>query len=337
MTISKIEWTDRSDWNPIRGCTRVSPGCGGPGKQGGCYAEGMASRFSKPGQWGHGFAEMRNHEPRWTGKVELQEDRVALPLSWRQRARVFVSSTSDVFHEALPDTAIDKLFAVMALCPQHTFQVLTKRPERMLEYWIGAERYRDVHPLDDRVQKIADAAGRLMEDGDNAHDCVLNLDWPLPNIWLGISAEDQERWDERKQFLRDTPAAVRFASFEPLLGAIHEPRPMSDFIQWSIVGGESGPRARPMHPDWARNLRDQSIMAGVPFLFKQWGEWAPTADVGFGDPPRAAEHVFPTGESIHTLGGPLPLGIAMRRIGKKAAGRLLDGREWSQFPPEILS
>ena len=132
--MGKIEWTDRSDWNPIRGCTRVSPGCGGPGTQGGCYAEGMAARFSKPGQWGHGFAEMRNGAPRWAGQVELQKDRVALPLSWRKPARVFVSSTSDVFHEALPDKAIDKLFAVMALCPHLTFQVLTKRPERMRQW-----------------------------------------------------------------------------------------------------------------------------------------------------------------------------------------------------------
>lgn len=130
---SKIEWTDAT-WNPVRGCSRVSPGCGGPGKAGGCYAEAIAGRFSQPGQWGYGFAEVHNGEARWTGRVDLIESRLPLPLQWKRPRRIFVNSTSDLFHEKLHDEAIDRVFAVMALCPQHIFQVLTKRAERMREY-----------------------------------------------------------------------------------------------------------------------------------------------------------------------------------------------------------
>lgn len=213
MTTSKIEWTDRSDWNPVRGCTRVSPGCGGPGPHGGCYAEALAARFSKPGQWGHGFAEMQGGKPRWTGKVELIEDRLTLPLRWRKPAKVFVSSTSDIFHESLPDEAIDRIFAVMALAPHLTFQVLTKRSWRMRKYLatIAADptRRTRIYAIGCRMMGVAEP--RRYEAPPS---------FPLPNVWLGVSVEDQLAADERIPELLATPAAVRWLSCEPLLGPV---------------------------------------------------------------------------------------------------------------------
>lgn len=322
--ISKIEWTDAT-WNPVRGCTRVSEGCRG------CYAERDAARFSQPGQWGHGFAENKNGEARWTGQVALIPHMLDLPLRWKTPRKIFVNSTSDLFHEALADAAIDRVFAVMALCPQHTFQVLTKRPERMREYFLK-RRFLDVHPLEDR----GDAISAAMNEIAPQHWCKRELQdyteegLPLANIWLGTSCEDQPTFDDRAAYLRSTPAAVRFLSLEPLLGAIDG----CGFagIDWVIVGGESGPKARPMHPDWARSIRDQCAAAGVAFFFKQWGAWGATANIGFGDTPNAKTHVFRTGRTFDTLGGPVPYGIEMRRVGKKRAGRLLDGVEHSAMP-----
>lgn len=349
MTASKIEWTDRSDWNPIRGCTRVSEGCRN------CYAEGIAARFSGPGQPFHGFAERTPKGPRWTGKVELVEDRLTLPLRWRKPARIFASSTSDIFHESLPDEAIDRIFAVMALAPQHTFQVLTKRPERMRAY------VADLHTK--RVLK----AGMVAIDGKAviehyADPADFPLWKPLPNVWLGVSVEDQATADERIPHLLATPAARRFLSCEPLLGAVdletawHGENALdsecwgecgwcpkglpplhncqqgrqsaAEFdkgrsgIDWVIVGGESGPNARPMHPDWARSLRDQCQAAGVPFFFKQWGEWWPA------NLEAKCPSATPDDAAVRDMGD----GQLMFKVGKARAGRLLDGREWSEFP-----
>lgn len=308
MTESKIEWTDRSDWNPVRGCTRVSPGCGGPGPNGGCYAEALAARFSKPGLWGHGFAEMQDGKPRWTGKVEFQEDRVTLPLRWRKPAKIFVSSTSDIFHEALPDEAIDKIFAVMALATHHTFQVLTKRPARMRDYLLS----RQPSPGFGLCDLIADQGSSICWLTSDVRALSWNYPpWPLPNLWLGVSCERQQEADERIPLLLQTPAAIRFISAEPLLGPIdlrkwHLSIPHLD---WVIVGGESGHNARPMHPQWARDIRDQCAAAGVAFFMKQWGGWAP------GDGDCAGQQSY--------------------KVGKKAAGRLLDGREWNEFPDQV--
>ena len=359
MTASKIEWTDRSDWNPIRGCTRVSPGCGGPGKAGGCYAESMAARFSRPGMWGHGYAEMVRGEARWTGKVELQEDRLLLPLSWKKPAKVFASSTSDFFHEALSDADIDRLFAVMALCPQHTFQVLTKRAARMREYLAPAR----AHPVglealsltfEAHARGMSDVGKGVILQGDIAHLQV----WPLPNVWLGVSAERQQEADERIPELLNTPAAIRFVSAEPLLGPIDmrrfflsdedrdevealDRRAMAGRlsegahraleeqqstaqrsgvgVDWLIAGGESGRYARPMHPDWARSLRDQCAAAGVPFFFKQWGEWAPFFYRDDGEPKRS-----------HDFGD-----ARVHRIGKANTGNALDNVEHRAFPRSL--
>jgi protein gp37 len=335
MGATKIEWTDRSDWNPVRGCTRVSPGCGGPGNHGGCYAEAMAARFSKPGMWGHGFAEMQSGKPRWTGKVELQEDRLTIPMSWTKPAKVFPNSTSDFFHEKLSADDRVRLFAVMALCPHLTFQLLTKRAELMRQWFADP----------DRADHVGLAMLTFVDRIPHGHRRV---PWPLPNVWLGVSAERQQEADERIPHLLQTPAAIRFVSLEPLLGPIDltvlrngaglgegqrwlnalgvkgmdrgyvyedldtcsVPR-----IDWTIVGGESGPNARPMNPQWARDIRDQCKAAGVAYFHKQNGEFASVSEIE-GD---GRHFKFEDGRTV-------------RRVGKKAAGRLLDGREHNAMP-----
>jgi protein gp37 len=560
---STIEWLKRpgtkpATWNPVRGCTRVSEGCVN------CYAETMAARFSDPGMWGHGFAETIKKPDgtsirRWTGKVELIEEMLTEPIRWKSPRTIFANSTSDLFHEALPDEAIDRIFAVMALCPQHTFLVLTKRPERMRAYVsdplaphrvakaadaiavrmeIEAMGPEELRPIDgypgyfitDRgrvlsssgsatclfcggaVKGIATKAycskkcrqnacyyrrvGRPIEgersltemtpdsgeqghlrvmlyrDGEPSRELIHRLvlsafvrqpqlgeqgchrngnpginalpnlrwgdqegnwsdskrhgnfrrvsklrpeqvddirrrhaqgesgealgreflvsgtqirniaageqwsteapiAWPLRQAWLGISAEDQVTANERIPFLLDTPAAIRFVSAEPLLGPIdftdfdtgplslrrnaltgairQRGIPKTEYcelgprLDWIIVGGESGPKARPMHPQWARDIRDQCQAAGVAYFFKQWGSWW----------PHTGRYGVPGVDSDH---GPFPKGVPLApdetdpnahfwpmtdddqwqpisyRVGKHAAGRLLDGREHNEFP-----
>jgi protein gp37 len=234
-----IPWTEDT-WNPIRGCSRVSLGCGGPHGQGGCYAERLAIRLSGPGQPYEGLVKSTPSGPRWTGRVALVESALDLPLRWKKPGRIFVNSMSDLFHEKVPDEWIDRIFAVMAKAPQHTFQILTKRPERMLE-WVTRSR-----PV------------------------------PLPNVWLGVSVEDQETADVRIPLLLQTPTAVRWVSYEPALGSV-------DFrslgllkrtgagLDWMVVGGESGPGARPFDLAWARQTIDQCREAGIAPFFKQTG------------------------------------------------------------------
>lgn len=269
-----ISWTDAT-WNPIVGCSVVSPGCTN------CYAMRDAARIVRcsegAGRASHyeGTIEPSKAGPVWTGKVALAPDRiVTTPLSWRRPRRIFVNSMGDLFHESVPDEWIDRVFAVMALAPQHTFQVLTKRSARMREYLSG-----------EALRRVARAANRIRTvDG--------LIGWPLPNVWLGVTAEDQTRANERIPDLLATPAAVRFVSCEPMLGPVdlrnvspadkYEIDVLSGYdfdqglvgprLDWVICGGESGPNARPMHPDWARGLRDQCAAAGVPFHFKQWGK-----------------------------------------------------------------
>ncbi|BBK37745.1 hypothetical protein STAQ_28230 [Allostella sp. ATCC 35155] len=369
MTVSKIEWTDRSDWNPIRGCTRVSPGCGGPGKHGGCYAEAIAARFSDPGQPFHGFAERTSSGPRWTGKVEVQWDRLTAPLGWRKPARIFASSMADWFHEALPAAEIASLFAVAVAAVHlrgHTIQILTKRADRMREileseaFWGQVNAEAGMHvmertdPLD---RRWGDARATLEEYGPGK---------PPPGIWLGVSAEDQRRYDERRPQLEATPAAVRFWSLEPLLGGLDlgladddecycdfagrgffgsfdrrhaAPCPKAGQPDWVIAGGESGPRARPVHPDWARSIRDQCAAAGVPFFFKQWGEWAPGEACGA--PPTRTEQTTTWWNEGWHFGTQTPADGRnghgddepdLYRVGKRRAGRTLDGRTHDGMP-----
>jgi protein gp37 len=355
---TKIEWTDAS-WNPILGCSRVSEGCRH------CYAEGIAGRFSqgKPSVYS-GLAVMTNGHAQWTGKI-VETRQLLQPLSWRRPRRVFVNSMSDLFHPGVSDELIDRIFAVMALAEQHTFQILTKRPERMLEY---------CYRLDTRAASVSLAMARTdWWDSPKASPCatgaiedLINAG-PLPNVWLGVSVENQAAADERIPLLLKTPAAVRFISAEPLLGPVSlaqwgeeglececgwrglegaamrdEPDPddygfscpkcgetcshtslnerLGEGLNWVICGGESGPQARPMHPDWARSLRDQCKAAGVPFFFKQQGEWI------------EIPAVQTAGDVIQLNAGSNDRVWVARRIGKKAAGALLDGVEHRQFP-----
>lgn len=315
-----IEWTDAT-WNPIRGCSRVSQGCVN------CYAERVAARFSGPGQPYEGLARMTASGPRWTGEVRFIEDAWLQPLRWKRPRRIFVNSMSDLFHEDLDVGDVARIFAVMARASQHTFQVLTKRPDRMLAFI--AEFRTDV----------LDAWRRLPVRRTNLVGRE-PVPWPLPNVWLGVSAENQATADERIPLLLQTPAAVRFVSAEPLLGPIDFTRIGRDGpidlsalehivglgynrppLDWIIVGGESGPGARPMHPDWARSIRDQCQAAGVSFFFKQWGE---TVHID-----QAPEDTVREIDAIVNLAGNPQ---RVYRVGKKHAGRELDGRTWDQFP-----
>jgi protein gp37 len=254
---SSIQWTDAT-WNPVRGCTKISPGCAH------CYAETFAERFR--GVNGHPYE--RGFD------LRLVPEKLHEPLRWRKPRRIFVNSMSDLFHKDVPDEFIDRVFAVMALCEQHTFQVLTKRADRLAGYLNAAG-------LEDRVYAAMESVAEAHEIADFLFDA-----WPLPNVWLGVSVEDQHRADERIPLLLQTPAAVRFLSVEPLLGPV-DLRPWIDCtcndvtgtcascldggIHWVIVGGESGPGARPMQVEWARSIVKQCKAAGVSVFVKQLG------------------------------------------------------------------
>lgn len=322
---SKIEWTDAT-WNPITGCSVVSPGCTN------CYAMRLAGTRLQHHPSRKGLTRDTKAGPVWTGEVRLNAEWLDQPLRWSRPRMIFVCAHGDLFHESVPDAWIDQVFAVMAAAHWHTFQVLTKRADRMAHYlrehgapaaerWVAASW---------ELAKTMSALKRVGWSWAGE-----GMPWPLPNIWPGVSAEDQARADERIPHLLATMAAVRWVSAEPLLGPImlSGERPDQGWnwltgdayevdatpppsrwsgntgrrIDWIVAGGESGPGARPMHPDWARSLRDQCAAAGVAFHFKQWGEWEP----GDGDTPH---------------------GQQFYKVGKARAGRLLDGREHNEFP-----
>ncbi len=329
-----IEWTDAT-WNVVTGCTRTSEGCLR------CYIDRtppfrMAHRrFDGPGIGA-------------TTGVKLHADRLGIPTRWRTPRRVFVCSLADLFHQQVPDRFIAEVFAVASIAAQHTFQVLTKRHARLRSllnssgFWAAVDAARVV-----RGHPPLPAAGPAR----------------LPNVWLGVSVETQQWADIRIPALLDTPAAVRFASCEPLLGPVditrwlkrphracdrcHHRGPLDwDSAHlwgtcpcrchptpparpdWVIVGGESGPKARPMHPDWARSLRDQCTTAGVAFFYKQSGEWVPApSNYGPDVPDRAhgaTELVFADDRDTN--------GQIMLRVGRHRAGRALDGRTWDEYP-----
>lgn len=312
---TNIEWTDAT-WNPVTGCTKVSAGC----KH--CYAEREWPRMTKlvPAYAGRDFTEVRTHP-----------DRLDQPIRWAKRRMIFVNSMSDLFHPAVPDDFIDSVFGVMWAClygrneqDGHIFQVLTKRADRMRDYFRTDRR-------EAWARSAVHHGGGI--DPDGIWDQTMNYDGPHPRIWLGVSVEDQAAADERIPLLLDTPAAVRWISTEPLLGPVI----LEDFdttsasIDWVVVGGESGPKARPMHPDWVRSLRDQCEAAGVQFLFKQWGEWGAPDDIEAYD---KAHHgwweIDPDDGGVprHDFGAD----IEVFRVGKKAAGRLLDGVTHDGYP-----
>jgi len=295
---TKIEWTDAT-WNPVTGCTKVSSGC----KH--CYAERDWARLSaNPGTRYYG---------RPFNDVQCHHDVLTLPLRWTKPRRIFVNSMSDLFHPAVSDQFIADVFGVMAACPQHTFQVLTKRPER-------------AHTL---LSSGCMGGFEIAVEESMALYTDAPLVWPIPNVWLGVSIEDQTTADVRIPLLLRTHAAVRWISAEPLLGPVdlsHHLMCMCGYcggehLDWVVVGGESGTQARPMHPDWVRGLRDQCDANSVPFLFKQWGEWADDR-----------QHGLATGMEKPIRCRLLDGGVMVERVGKKSAGRRLDGEIHDGYP-----
>lgn len=331
--MSRIEWTGRT-WNPIVGCSIVSPGCTN------CYAMRMAARIERmnPGLAHYaGLTQPSKAGPVWTGKVAMaSEVTLFAPIRRKTPTTYFVNSMSDLFHEDVPDEWIDLIFAVMALCPRHTFQVLTKRPERMRAYFarLTSPDFEPDDPEEVCPLEMAASEWAILVQMSGISSKIAPITFsrpilPLKNVWLGASCEDQRRADERIPDLLATPAAVRFISAEPMLGPIafsaqaldHRPMPETwetTGIGWIIAGGESGHGARPMHPDWARSIRDQCATAGVPFFFKQWGAHAP------------ASVVLPGGSSRHRCRR--HAADVMLPTTKGKAGRLLDGREWNEMP-----
>jgi protein gp37 len=332
---SAIEWTD-STWNPTRGCSRVSPGCVN------CYAERFAGRFAGPGGLYEGYVLRTPSGPRWTGVVDFLEDKLDAPLRWKAPRRIFVNSMSDLFHEGLTFEDIAAVFGVMLGAPRHTFQVLTKRAERMAKWfeWIAKQldgpaghcRMRAGEAIPD------DPPNRYAEEDPKGYELPRGYPdvWPLDNVWIGVSVENQDFADARIPHLMNVPAAVRVLSCEPLLGpldlsryldAVHETRHLGcnecGVDPWVIVGGESGPCARPMHPAWARAVRDLCNELDVPFFFKQWGEWVPPSQRREGPAVHFSTKLtkFPGDDDV-----------LIARVGKKAAGALLDGCEWKEFP-----
>lgn len=307
---SQIEWTDAT-WNPTTGCSKISEACAN------CYIDRTPPfRIARR-------KFIKGHIP-----LEFHPDRMDFPLKWKRPRKIFVNSLSDLFHEDVPNEYIVDVFTTMYEAQWHTFQVLTKRPERMANLlsnprfpWaIGVRSWARMSP----EKKAVLTREEIIQD---VTDC-----WPLHNVWIGVTAENQKRMDERSGYLALTPAAVRFLSIEPLLGSVVLGLPKVD---WVIVGGESGPNARPTHPDWVRSIRDQCVEADVPFFFKQWGEWYPIHGDGWlsGDEEDEGEHPWTwltlSGERRRSGRRPDAL---MIRFGKKLAGRLLDFREWSEFP-----
>jgi protein gp37 len=322
---SAIEWTDKT-WTPIVGCDAVSPACAN------CYAALMAARLEAMGQEKYrGVATRVGNRGKWTGKVTLWEPEVLAPLSVRKPKRWFLTSMGDVFHDGVPFEFIDRLFAVMALAPHHTFYVLTKRPDRAANYLACADRAGQAWVA---AQRIGIPAGL-----DRGLVCGCCNAWPLPNVLVGCTAEDQPRADERRQHMeRIATAGWRtFVSYEPALGPVDWTG--WEFLSWLISGGESGQHARPWHPDWFRAARDFCLPRGIAYMHKQNGEWAANKAMGmrFADragklvmfgPTRAPEyHAYPS----YAADGAGPFEV-MQRVGKKAAGRLLDGVEHNGVP-----
>lgn len=279
---SNIEWTDAT-WSPTVGCLKVSPGCEH------CYAIDIAYRqeyaFKRPEYLGT-TRKLPDGSRNWTGAVRMLPERLTLPLKWRTPKRVFVDSMSDLFHEGVPEVFIDRVFAIMALTRRHAYQLLTKRPERMQRYIADPDARCRIGRFMTTLL-ILRAPGRIDAEGTEMAEWYRHgIPWPLPNVWLGVSVEDQQRADERVPLLLQTPAAVRWLSCEPLLGPIDLQKPwpataplpgsggvyapwMVQQLDWVIAGGESGATFRPMDLDWARSLRDQCQAAGVAFFAKQ--------------------------------------------------------------------
>lgn len=323
MKNSQIEWCDHT-FNPWEGCTKVSPGCAN------CYAEARNKRWAGGANWGPGAPRRRTSESNWRQPLKWDREakrRMETEAPWGEyrRPRVFCASLADWLDDEVPIEWLADLLELIRLTTNLDWLLLTKRPEN----WRA------------RVCMVGDwmlTHGKIAEYGQIINPWVHAMPQAPVNVWIGTTVEDQKRADERIPLLLAIPAHVRFLSCEPLLGPVNlceagaiwsdinnnpiDGRGLNQHVHWVICGGESGPKARPMHPDWARSLRDQCQASGVPFLFKQWGEWLPACQYQPGTLDRThekAQHTFDA--DSHSWW-----------VGKKAAGRMLDGREWSQFP-----
>jgi protein gp37 len=339
---TKIEWTDAT-WSPVVGCTHVSDGCDH------CYAATLAGGRLKHLPL---YADL-TEDGRFNGKVKMLPERLSMPLRWRKPRRIFVNSMSDLFHEGVSDDFIAHVFAIAVAAPEHTFQILTKRHARMRSLLSSLEH----------AERVAAHLAKLWQV-----QRVAPLRGPVPNIHLGVSVENQQWADIRIPALLDTPAAVRWISAEPLLGPIdlrlvrgldgqyghagshfgvgtdecplgrhhHHDDRCTFPLDWVVVGGESGRAARPMHPAWARSLRDQCTGAGVPFLFKQWGEWAPESVLATRRGAGNAQYIEFDGSTRPAAVGARGAAVTVQRNGKGATGRELDGRTHDEYPAVTL-
>ena len=301
---TKVEWAKNPDGtkgeslNIVTGCSKVSPGCKN------CYAERMAKRLKAMGQ---PIYDGATDSSGWTGHIGFVEERLSVPNKWRKPRTIFLNSMSDTFHEGVGDGQVGLMLFMAEQNQKHTFIVATKRAKR--------------------AKEILDAF------------CSTRNDEPIPNLWLLVSVENQKTADERIPHLLETNVAVRGLSMEPLLGEVDLGFPdeversvglFVDKLHWVIVGGESGPGARAMHPDWARSIRDQCLDARVPFFFKQWGAWVSHGQVE--DSEFRNELVC---ENKYKFKNVRKNGIpwnTLHRVGKKKAGRVLDGRTWDEMP-----
>lgn len=359
MAETKIEWAKNADgskgksWNPIRArnrrtgkvghyCQKISPGCAH------CYAERMNLRVTPDGKGGIG-----NGVPYAADKLDhvemfLDEKVLLEPLRWKKPTTIFVCSTTDLFGSWVPFEWLDWVYAIEAICPQHTFINVTKRPQRRLDYFVSLRQKYAVERAIATCDWVNSILGQL---GKDHFDSLVKIPHGLSNVIECVTVCNQDEADKHVPILQQTPAACRGVSIEPMLGQIDLERGGFSFLRtqkspsgtvwtaldWVICGGESGPGARPMNPAWARALRDQCAAAGVPFFFKQHGEWAPI-DSPINNPndvvrgQRQCVQLDGTHFNRVFLEDVPPGAQWMERVGKKAAGRLLDGVEHNGFP-----
>lgn len=314
---TSIEWAE-SSWNPIRGqnarhtCARLSPGCDN------CYAATMTRRgLMGTAPIDYGVGEVLNDPAR------LDETALRQPLRWKKPRKVFVASMTDIAGSWVPDAWLDRIWAVMALAPQHTYIVLTKRPSRLWE-WFRSDPY----------EQVLKAASVFRDERPALNGIPISNPqhaafWP--HVWIGVSIES-DRYHWRANILRQIPAAVHWISAEPLLSGL----PSLDLtgISWLVTGGESGAKARPCHPDWVRDLRDRCQANGTAFFHKQWGEHIPVRP--YDDVEGWHEGEIPLNlDGTDYRGSEILIdddAYVLRRVGRKAAGRELDGRTWNDFP-----
>lgn len=341
MKNHKISWLNipgyiPETWNPIIGCSKISDGCEN------CYAETQAnirSFNSKTPQ----YKEVVSGK-RWNGKTTLVKSQLDKPSKWTKPRAIFVCSMGDLFHESVPFEWIDDLFAMMASNPQHLFIVLTKRPHIALKWF----NHKDTSWKNEGMQ----GDERIRYLCYHNHGVQIEFEawkWPLPNVWMITTTENQEELNKRAPYLLQVPAAKRGISIEPMLGPMdiqkwlvpgadgtpEEMERYHDFIDWVIVGGETGPKARPMHPDWVRSVRDQCHATGTPFFFKQWGEYRQSTEIdkaplrnwvwvsSSGDIEDSSPKPFKNEHLHHEL---------MIKVGRKAAGDWIDFKRHHNWP-----